>query len=224
MLESFYKVMGLDMSASIDNVKKRYRELSSNKEVDMNKINEAYRIIMINLSDKFSKYSNIQTYNKEEIMNMSNFKIKNNIDTTDENIRLIGEKIEKLNHNQITFQNLSHIYDLQAKIITIKYKQGLEALNDSKSKEKLTKFILYYFIPTWKNRFEKKYDDAEKDLREKWENDFDHIVFKVYYWMFKNKKAVADTEKIKNIMIELCNQKNLFSKELKRRNTKIYKK
>lgn len=231
MLESCYKLLGLDMSATIDDVKKRYRELakiyhsnktSGNKELEeeLKKITAAYRIIMLNMRDKCLEYEVKFEFKDEEIYNMPNEKIIVLIENINQNITKISFGIEKFNKSLISSYDLASLFDLQAKIITTKYKQALENLHTQKSVEKFQKWFLYYLIPKWKKNFEEKYLVKEQMLMETWENNVDSLADKVNYWTQKMKIARRDIDKLQQIRSDLYSKRSKLNQELKKRKQK----
>lgn len=126
MLESCYKLLGLDMNVTFDEVNIRYQKLvkknysdinSGNKEMEeeFKKINMAYQITSSFMQDRCLKYQKISELFSHMIGDMSDEKIiefvkliENNINEINEEINLknswskqIDDIVEKIYYNKL---------------------------------------------------------------------------------------------------------------------------
>ena len=206
MLESYYKMLGLDSNASIDEIRNKYLELTevyytnleiSNKKEKFTKINLAYHIININLS----KMSN---YNYK-----LNYDINNNqsipFGLREYYITKANHDIKKIENNCINIYELFNLYQLQYRIITTKYKIQLEKLLSKKISEKHHNFLFYYFAPKWKNNFERKYNIQKRILYKKFKKDLSLIIDKIYLQKIRIEKNLEYINYIKNSINDLSN-------------------
>lgn len=234
MLESYYKILGLDMNATFDEVKKRYHKLAKKYHPDMNpgdkemeeefkKISTAYQMISAFMQDRCLKYQKIAEYCSNMISDMSDEKIIEIIKLIEHNINEINDEINSVNKANLKLLTDSDIFDLQSKIITIKYQKSLEKLTSQKSIQKFQKWFLYYFIPNWKNSFEEKYLNEERELKNSWSKQIDDIVEKICYNKLQIKKNWDDIDQMKKMRKDFYARKSVLNKELIRRHQMIKK-
>lgn len=225
MLESYYKVLGLDMNATIDDIKKRYRDLAKKYHPDMNsgniefeeqfkKISAAYRFIMLHIYDRCFKYQKYYEFSRKDISNMSIDELDKLIENIENNINKLDEEIVALNKNNLKLLTDVDIFDLQTRIIMTKYEKSLEVLNSKKSIQKFQKWFLYYFIPKWKSDFEERYSSEEQILKNSCDHQIEEINEKIYFNKSQIKRNWDDIDQMSRIRKKCYDQKKFLNKEL----------